>query len=53
MGDTLLQQAPYVDLVMGPDGYRSLPDALGRLETASPRRERRQLAVLEFHPAEN
>ena len=31
MGETLLSEAPYVDLVMGPDGYRSLPEALGRL----------------------
>ena len=28
MGDELLAKAPYVDLVMGPDGYRSLPEAL-------------------------
>lgn len=32
LGDKLLEDAPYVDLVMGPDGYRSLPDALGRLQ---------------------
>ncbi len=32
MGDTLLRKAPYVDLVMGPDGYRGLPDALRALE---------------------
>ncbi|MGH7504924.1 MAG: hypothetical protein ACRELX_04715, partial [Longimicrobiales bacterium] len=31
MGETLLARAPYVDLVMGPDGYRSLPDVLARL----------------------
>ncbi len=31
MGDALLAQAPYVDLVMGPDGYRSLPEVLERL----------------------
>ena len=31
LGDKLLEDAPYVDLVMGPDGYRSLPDALERL----------------------
>lgn len=29
MGTDLLRKAPYVDMVMGPDGYRSLPDALG------------------------
>lgn len=32
LGDTLLEQAPYVDLVMGPDGYRKLPEALAKLE---------------------
>ncbi len=32
LGKTLLEQAPYVDLVMGPDGYRGLPEALERLE---------------------
>lgn len=31
MGDELLEKAPYVDLVMGPDGYRSLPEELERL----------------------
>ncbi len=28
MGEDLLKKAPYVDLVMGPDGYRGLPEAL-------------------------
>jgi len=31
MGETLLEKAPYVDLVMGPDGYRSLTDRLEAL----------------------
>jgi tRNA-2-methylthio-N6-dimethylallyladenosine synthase len=31
MGTRLLERAPYVDLVMGPDGYRALPQALERL----------------------
>jgi tRNA-2-methylthio-N6-dimethylallyladenosine synthase len=31
MGETLLERAPYVDLVMGPDGYRGLPGALARI----------------------
>ncbi len=31
MGDDLLARAPHVDLVMGPDGYRSLGDALDRI----------------------
>jgi tRNA-2-methylthio-N6-dimethylallyladenosine synthase len=33
MGDDLLAQAPWVDLVMGPDGYRTLPEVLGRLRS--------------------
>jgi len=60
MGPSLLEQAPYVDLVMGPDGYRSLPEALERVAGGAPRiprkkiaRDRRQLAVLDLHPAEN
>lgn len=59
MGETLLSEAPYVDLVMGPDGYRSLPESLRRVtegaEGRAPRgRQRRgQLTVLDFHPAEN
>jgi tRNA-2-methylthio-N6-dimethylallyladenosine synthase len=36
---------------MGPDGYRSLPEALNGLD-AEPRL-RRQLAVLDLHPSEN
>jgi len=31
LGETLLEQAPYVDLVMGPDGYRGLPETLATL----------------------
>jgi len=31
MGDGLLEKAPHVDLVMGPDGYRNLPRALRAL----------------------
>ena len=31
MGQTLLEQAPYVDLVLGPDAYRALPDAVARV----------------------
>jgi tRNA-2-methylthio-N6-dimethylallyladenosine synthase len=34
LGETLLEKAPYVDLVMGPDAYRGLPDALARLRPA-------------------
>ncbi|MGD2068079.1 MAG: MiaB/RimO family radical SAM methylthiotransferase [Gemmatimonadota bacterium] len=32
MGDDLLRKAPWVDLVMGPDGYRGLPTQLRRIE---------------------
>ena len=28
LGERLLERAPYVDLVMGPDGYRRLPETL-------------------------
>jgi tRNA-2-methylthio-N6-dimethylallyladenosine synthase len=45
LGETLLDQAPYVDLVMGPDGYRGLPDTLGRLERGSLSRPRAQGAA--------
>jgi tRNA-2-methylthio-N6-dimethylallyladenosine synthase len=68
LGETLLEQAPYVDLVMGPDGYRGLPETLGRLERgegepvppppeASARRASQkrgpQLAVLQLDMDEN
>jgi tRNA-2-methylthio-N6-dimethylallyladenosine synthase len=36
LGSRLLEQASYVDLVMGPDGYRRLPEALGRLRSDPP-----------------
>jgi tRNA-2-methylthio-N6-dimethylallyladenosine synthase len=29
MGESLLERAPYVDIVVGPDSYRELPDMLG------------------------
>ena len=31
LGPALLEKAPYVELVMGPDAYRQLPDVLGKL----------------------
>ncbi|MBI4539648.1 MAG: MiaB/RimO family radical SAM methylthiotransferase [Gemmatimonadetes bacterium] len=34
MGTRLLERAPYVDIVMGPDGYRELPHRLAELEAA-------------------
>jgi tRNA-2-methylthio-N6-dimethylallyladenosine synthase len=53
LGSKLLDQASYVDLVMGPDGYRDLPQALGRIRhdhpaaAAAPRVARgRELPVL-------
>ena len=48
MGDTLLEQAPYVDLVMGPDGYRELPERLNALSEPG-----RRLSVLTLDPSEN
>jgi tRNA-2-methylthio-N6-dimethylallyladenosine synthase len=36
LGSRLLEQASYVDLVMGPDGYRRLPEALGRIRADHP-----------------
>jgi tRNA-2-methylthio-N6-dimethylallyladenosine synthase len=36
LGEALLEQASYVDLVMGPDGYRTLPEVLGRLRADHP-----------------
>jgi tRNA-2-methylthio-N6-dimethylallyladenosine synthase len=36
MGEQLLERAPYVDLVMGPDNYRRLPEVLGNLRAATP-----------------
>ena len=51
MGDDLLEKAPFVDLVMGPDSYRSLPQAIRGLDDKP--QERKQLAVLAFHSEEN
>ncbi|HIF07317.1 MAG TPA: radical SAM protein, partial [Gemmatimonadetes bacterium] len=60
MGETLLEKAPHVDLVMGPDGYRSLPEQLLALEegrkilpSRSAKRRGPQLAVLDLHLGEN
>ncbi len=60
MGETLLEKAPHVDLVMGPDGYRSLPERLLALEggrkilpSRSAKRRGPQLAVLDLHLGEN
>jgi tRNA-2-methylthio-N6-dimethylallyladenosine synthase len=62
MGDELLEKAPYVDLVMGPDGYRHLPETLGELASVSPslvqlgplrKRSGKGLTVLALDPQEN
>ncbi len=36
LGEELLERAPYVDLVMGPDGYRKLPETLAALRPGAP-----------------
>ncbi len=46
MGEGLLARAPWVDVVLGPDGYRSLPAALSAVERIArpPRMDRDQVA---------
>ena len=34
LGEKIVQRAPYVDLVMGPDGYRTLPQVIGGIAPA-------------------
>lgn len=51
LGDGLLEKAPHVDLVMGPDGYRALPEALARLRPDVG--EVRRLSVLDLSLDEN
>ena len=60
MGETLLKQAPHVDLVMGPDGYRSLPEWLAAIKegrkirpSRSAKKRGPQLAVLDLDLGEN
>ncbi len=60
MGETLLEKAPHVDLVMGPDGYRSLPEQLAAIEegrkvrpSRSAKKRGPQLVVLDLHLGEN
>jgi len=58
MGSELLERTPHVDLVMGPDGYRSLPDSLEALRapdvTKAPRPSTsRRLRVLDLNLGEN
>ncbi len=56
MGSDLLERAPHVDLVMGPDGYRSLPESLAALRASdhpeTPPAPRR-LTVLDLNLGEN
>ncbi|HEU0016462.1 MAG TPA: tRNA (N6-isopentenyl adenosine(37)-C2)-methylthiotransferase MiaB, partial [Longimicrobium sp.] len=62
MGETLLSRSGGVDLVMGPDAYRQLPQKLAEIRPSAPRPERmlptlgaapRGLTVLGFDPFEN
>jgi tRNA-2-methylthio-N6-dimethylallyladenosine synthase len=48
MGPALLEKAPYVELVMGPDAYRQLPEVLGKLRpsVATSTSPKRTLPVL-------
>jgi len=52
MGDALLAKAPGVDLVMGPDGYRRLGEALRTILPPEGRKNRR-LSVLRLSLDEN
>ena len=52
MGDTLLEDAPSVDLVVGPDGYRHLGEAL-RTIIPPGGRTRKRLSVLQLSLDEN
>jgi tRNA-2-methylthio-N6-dimethylallyladenosine synthase len=60
MGTDLLERAPHVDIVLGPDAYRSLPERLAELGKSpaspvgarSPKR-RMQLTVVDLDTGEN
>jgi tRNA-2-methylthio-N6-dimethylallyladenosine synthase len=62
MGSALLETDHHVDLVMGPDGYRSLPERLREIRGSTPAttsargnaaKRRIQLAVVELDASEN
>jgi tRNA-2-methylthio-N6-dimethylallyladenosine synthase len=60
LGEVLLKRAPYVDLVMGPDAYRSLPEQLNKIQrgakstpSRSSKKRGPQLAVLDLSVEEN
>lgn len=49
MQDALLEKAPYVDLIVGPDGYRGLATALDEIRASrAPGKPRRQLSMVEL-----
>lgn len=48
MGSDLLKKAPYIDLIIGPDGYRHLPQLIANARTSH-----QQQAWLELNAAEN
>ena len=49
MKDELLDRAPYVDLVVGPDGYRGLAGAVDEIRAArGPGRPRRRLSMVDL-----
>jgi tRNA-2-methylthio-N6-dimethylallyladenosine synthase len=53
MGESLLGRAGGVDLVMGPDSYRQLPEQLAAIRPAPVPAPRGGLTVLGFDPHEN
>lgn len=53
MGDDLLAAAPHVDLVMGPDGYRGLGEALRSVRAPGPSSAPKRLSVLDLSLDEN
>ena len=49
MQDELLEKAPYVDLIVGPDGYRGLAESLEEIRAArGPGKPRKRLSVVEL-----
>src|SRR5687768_3652420 len=53
MGESLLGRAGGIDLVMGPDSYRQLPEQLAALRPQAIPSPRGELTVLGFDPHEN
>ncbi len=54
MKDSLLEKAPYVDLVVGPDEYRGLPAALEEIRSAhGPGKPRQRLSMVELQVDED